>query len=291
MRLFVYVALIIFAVVFVSVNQVAITSAISGDDSFPLPSCVFEDIGNLGDISARSWQVVDLQLGKVLVDYEPDTILPFASIVKLITAHVVQQEPATLLSTTSLTYEDIATEGRSGNLQVGEKYTHHELLFPLLVTSSNDAGAALARVYPNIISEMQNFVSDSGATNTTIFDTTGLSNGNRTTVSDLSLLLRELYHHSPHTFDITRTSQIISQYGTGWLNNIPFRSLSGYRGGKQGYTHEALQTGVAVFATEGLSPKVFGISILGSDNVAKDMATLHSAVMQSYYCEPFSSAE
>jgi len=285
MRLFVQVGLVMVGAVVLSMNYVLITSAVSEDISTPESACFFDDI-HLGEaVTAGSWQVVDMASGDILSQHESYAVFSFASVVKLVTAHIVQQKADLFTAKTTLTVSDIETEGRAGNLQVGQEYTPHELLLPLLLTSSNDAGAALQRIYPGVISDMQEFVTKLGATNTTIADTTGLSDGNRTTASDLSLVVRELYTNSPHTLDITRTPLLISRYENGWVNNIPFRSLAGYRGGKQGYTIAAKQSGVAVFNIEEIQPAAIGIVVLFSPNVAKDMETLHAAVTKSYICE------
>ncbi|MFN3188510.1 MAG: serine hydrolase [Candidatus Paceibacteria bacterium] len=284
MRLFVYALGVVFGVVFLSLNHVTTTSAVSEDVASALPVCSFGKVEVVESLSAGAWQIVDMDTKLVLAEYESKDVFPFASIVKLITSYAVQQQSNLSDGLITLTYEDILTEGRSGNLQIGENYSPQELLFPLLVTSSNDAGAALARVYPDIISTMQAFTIEAGVTNTNIADTTGLSRQNLTTANDLSLIIQSLYHQSPHTFDITRTPQIISQYNNGWVNNIPFRTLSGYQGGKQGYLPEAKQTGVAVFTVGEIVPKTFSIAILYSDSVARDMRALHQAVVENYSC-------
>ena len=285
MRLFIYVLGIVFGVVFMSLNSVTTTSAVSKDFSDSTPVCSFGAVEVPNSVTAGAWQITDLDTQLVLAGHNADSTFPFASVVKLLTSHVVQQQADASSTKTILTYSDIQTEGRAGNLQVGEQYSPHELLFPLLVTSSNDAGSALARVYPDLLPGMQKFVVEAGAVSTTVADTTGLSRRNLTTANDLSLIVRSLYKNSPHTFDITRTSQIISQYDNGWVNNIPFRLLSGYKGGKQGYLPEAKQTGVAVFTVGEETPKTFSVAILFSDNVAKDMQILHQTVVENYSCQ------
>lgn len=286
MRLFVYASGFLFGMMLLSMNYLSTTSAISTADASSQSKsvCSFQDVDVSTSISAKAWQITDMDTGNVLAEYQSDVVFPFASVVKLITAHVVLRQGNNYDTDIVLTHNDIDTIGRAGNLATGETYTARELLFPLLVTSSNDAGVALARTYPDIISQMQNFVQSVEASDTVIVDTTGLSNQNLTTVHDLALIVEEIYGQSRHLFDITRTPQIISRYETGWLNNIPFRSLAGYQGGKQGYLPEVGQSGVAVFAISAGETKTFSITILSSKNVANDMSVLHDAVLQSYTC-------
>jgi D-alanyl-D-alanine carboxypeptidase len=286
MRLFVYGLGVTVWIVFMSVNFVSTNSATANTVVRDESQCSFEPIDVPASISADAWQITDIETGEVLAEHQSDVIFPFASVVKLLTAYAVLEQADASTNSVVLTYADILTEGRSGSLEVFEEYSPHELLSPLLVTSSNDAGAALARTYPDLLSVMQKFANEAGASATTIADTTGLSRRNTTTAHDLALLLRSLYRQSPHIFDITRTPQIISQYDTGWVNNIPFRQLAGYQGGKQGYLPEVGQTGVAVFTVGEEASKSFSITILSSAGVAKDMEALHRAVVQSYSCAP-----
>jgi len=284
MRLFVYGLGVVVGFVLLSMNSVTTNSVVSEVSASNQPTCSINEINIPTAITGKAWQVVDIDTGEVLAEHEASKALPIASVVKLLTALAVMQESDTSATLIELSYQDIATEGRSGNLAVGENYSSHELIFPLLVTSSNDAGTALARTYPNIISTVEEFLQKAGALNTTIADTTGLSRQNISTVDDLSRILRAIYTNSPHVLNITRAPQIISQQGNGWVNNIPFRSLEGYVGGKQGYLPEANQTGVAIFSVGDEIKSTFGISILSSDSVAKDMEILHSAVLGSYSC-------
>lgn len=287
MRLFVYVLGVAFGVIFLSMNYVSTTSAVTQAEivgSQIKPVCSFGLVEVNTPVTAGAWQIADVETGEVLAEYQPTTIFPFASVVKLLTAQAIVEEVDSINTVVTLTTEDILTEGRSGGLEVGEEYSAYGLLSPLLLTSSNDAGVALSRAYPNIVEIVNDFVLKAGAVDTIIVDTTGLGIHNRTTAADLSRVIRSLYEESLHIFDITRTSQIISHYGNGWVNNIPFRKLEGFAGGKQGYLPEAKQTGVAVFTIGEASPKTFSISILYSDSVAKDMEMLHQAVTASYAC-------
>lgn len=286
MRLIACSLIVLFGLGFL-INYLSVNNAISTADASnqPVSICSFGEVNAPVSVSAKAWQITDLDTGAVLAENHPDVVLPLASVVKLLTAHLVLGQTDNLSTAVTLVSDDVLTEGRAGGLKVGEEYTAYELLFPLLVTSSNDAGAALARTYPNLISQMQNFVQSAGAFDTTVVDTTGLSQSNTTTVHDLSLILRKLYLQSPHIFDITRISQVIGRYENGWVNNIPFRELVGYQGGKQGYLPEVGQTGAAVFSIGEDNPKVFIISILSSESVAQDMKLLHQATKESFNCE------
>lgn len=280
--------LFLFFVIGLGVVAWSVSASTTIDSSAPSPaslpvSCAFGAVAPL-TVPARSWQITDLTTGAVLASYNADESLPFASVVKLITARAVEQQSDIHTTKVRITSADVATEGRAGNLQAGQVYKAHELLFPLLLTSSNDAGVALDRTYHDLVADMQQFVEYTGAHTTLIADTTGLSHRNRTTAGDLSKIIRTLYYESPHLFDITRTKQVISQYENGWVNTIPFRTLPGYVGGKHGYTPEAGQTGVAVFTSAHAVPMQVGIVILDSPHVARTMEQLLHAVTEAYSC-------
>lgn len=75
--------------------------------------------------------------------------------------------------------------------------------------------------------------------------------------------------------------QYIGSY-TGWLNNNPIATESGYRGGKHGYTIAANRTLVAVFdETINGHPYTLGYIILGSDDLKADFLTLRDFVNSS----------
>lgn len=286
MRLFVSVFGIALMVLIFSINYISATSAVA--KSSPLvadPVCKISALDLTDNLSAGAWQVTNLATGEIITQANAKEVFAFASVVKLLTAHVVSKKSDLYTAHTKITYGDVATEGRAGNLQIGEEYLHHELLLPLLMVSSNDAGATYARIYPGLVEEMQNFAKQVGASDTTIADTTGLSDNNRTTASDLSLLVREIYHQSPHIFDITKIPLSISRYEEGWVNNIPFRSLTGYQGGKQGFTYVAKQSGVAVFTVGEERLVEVAVVVLFSDNIAKDMEITHNSLTKNYSCK------
>lgn len=284
MWLFIRVSLVLVAVIVVASEFVTTANVVAEEGVQAQEQCEFVPFTAVDDALAAAWQVTNSATGDVLGAHNPQAVLSFASVVKLLTASAVLTQPSVYTDLITLTPDDIATEGRAGNLQSGEVYTAHELLFPLLLTSSNDAGATLSRMYPTLVAEMQEFAMRVGADATTIVDTTGLSTANQTTVSDLSLIVRALFAEAPHIFDITRTSQYVSRFDNGWLNNIPFRTLAGYQGGKQGFLYEARQTGVAVVTTTGPAPVTLVITVLGAEDVAQAIAQLQQAATEAYEC-------
>ncbi|MCB9810966.1 MAG: D-alanyl-D-alanine carboxypeptidase [Candidatus Nomurabacteria bacterium] len=236
----------------------------------------------ISELPVADFAIFDAITGEILVTKSKygNQKLPIASVTKLVTASVINDD-LDLGVMTTITKADVDTEGRSGKLKVGEEYTYRELLFPLLLESSNDAATVFERVTGgDLISAMNSFAQGLGAANTSFADASGLSSRNVSTVSDLALITSYLYQNQSHVLDITKLSQYIGPY-TGWVNNNPVLG-SDYVGGKHGYTEAANRTIVSLFNEDFTTGKrVVGYVVLGSDDVRSDVATLRQFVAQA----------
>lgn len=230
---------------------------------------------------ARSYVVFDAVTGAVLAEHDADTPYPIASVTKL-PAAALAEVVVPLEATTTLTWSDVEAEGRAGKLEPFQQYTYRELLFPLLLESSNDAAAVYEREYENILlTSMNEMATAYGASHTRFSDVSGLSQENVASARDLALITTGLYAEHPFIFDITTLSQYIGPY-TGWVNNNPVADEAGYLGGKHGYTEAAGRTIVALFDEPFVAGRrQLGYVILGSEDLRADMSTLRSFVAQS----------
>ncbi len=231
------------------------------------------------NLPAKAYAIFDVKTGQILSSNNPDIVLPIASVTKLITAVTVMGN-LTSTATTTITAEDVANEGGAGKLQIGEEYSYHELVFPLLLESSNDAAEAFERVSDgDLVKMMNNFTESVGVQNTKFSDASGLSSLNVSTASDLVLITHHIYKNNPEVFDITRLSKYIGTH-TGWVNNNPVLS-DNYLGGKHGYTESALKTIVSIFEEDfGTEKRKIGYVILGSNYLRADMETLREFVVK-----------
>lgn len=229
----------------------------------------------------RSYVVFDVATGAVLAESDADTPYPIASVTKLPAAAIVESI-LPLEATTTLTWSDVEAEGRAGKLKPAQQYTYRELLFPLLLESSNDAAAVYEREYENVLLNAMNEMVDAyGATSTSFSDASGLSDANVSSARDLALITTHLYAEHPFVFDITTLSQYIGPY-TGWVNNNPVAAEPGYLGGKHGYTEAAGRTIVALFDEPFVvGRRQMGYVILGSNDLKADMDTLRTYVSKS----------
>ena len=242
------------------------------------PNLVVTDIPLL---TTETFSVFDTKTGAVIVSSNNTVVTPIASIAKIFAGATIVSD-LNLHATTAITWSDLAAEGDAGKLSYGNEYSYQELLFPLLLESSNDAAASINRSAGKILLTNMNAMSkDVGALDTVFTDPSGFSDDTVSTAHDLQLLLTSVYKNQPHIFDITVLPQYIGAQ-TGWMNNNPFVGDEGYRGGKQGYTTAAGRTAVAIFVEE-INGRTFtvGYIILGSTNLKADMKKLRDSVKNS----------
>lgn len=219
-------------------------------------------------VSARAYEVFDVATGEIIFAVNEDLELPIASVTKLFTAEAVLKS-SKLENQITITAADVATEGRAGKLEIGQTYTLRQLLFPLLLESSNDAATAITRVIPEI-----------NLADKTLTDASGLSAKNVATVKSLALAAREIYQNEPYVFDVTTLKQYVGEY-TGWVNNSPVVNEAGYKGGKHGYTAAANHTLIAIFAEPSLNGREIGYVLLDSDDLLTDIKELRSMIADS----------
>ncbi|MDP3962320.1 MAG: serine hydrolase [bacterium] len=218
-------------------------------------------------ISAISYSVIDIDQDIVIMEKDPERLLPIASVTKLVTAAVARNliDEDQLITITAAA---IATEGDTGRLRLDERLKVKELLYPLLMVSSNDAAEALARHYDSIhgkgkfVKEMNNWANSIGAYRTYFRDPSGISPNNLSTANDISIIAKWIRDNEPDLFDITLTKAKSIRSHT-WINPTHFLNLSEYQGGKNGYTPEANRTSISLFAL-GFPKRIYSIVLLGS---------------------------
>ncbi len=260
------------------------------------PSIVVEDTpryvlheGVTPELSSVTWLLFDARTGKTILGSNEGMIVPIASVSKLLTAEVTLQD-LDLSTTTEVSEGAVNIEGKAGRLKAGEIMSVRELLFPLLIESSNDAAEVIKEVYEKEQGEGQTFperltirAQEIGMKDTVFRDPSGLSSENRSTALDLAVLLRHLFTTKRYILDITTLSQYIGEGERHeWYNNNPVYEEVGYVGGKHGFTDEAGRTFAGIFnesvSEDGERP--IGLVILGSKDLKKDVAALRSYVQE-----------
>ena len=160
-----------------------------------------------------------------------------------------------------------------------------ELLYPLLMVSSNDASEALARTYGrrDFIKAMNDWVQSIGAYQTYFADPSGLSPSNVSTAKDMAIIASAIYRDHPEIFQISAEKTQTVRVHT-WTNPTHFLNLSSYAGGKNGYTTEAGRTSVSIFSisTPGSDRKTpYAVIVLNSRDRDRDVLELLDFMLHS----------
>ena len=141
--------------------------------------------------------VQDAESGETLFDKNSETVLPIASITKLMTSIVVLEQALDLDERIVITKEDLAATRSSrirGRLRPGTELSRDELLMLALMASDNRAAAALARSYHGgteaFVAAMNGEAERLGLLDTRFSDPTGLSPDNVSTAQDLARLVK-----------------------------------------------------------------------------------------------------
>lgn len=242
-------------------------------------------------ISARAALAADLDTGKIFFEKSPDLVLPIASISKLFTA-VIAEELLSPEKIVRISSQSFATYGGSGELSVGDTFSAQELLYPLLLESSNDVAEAFAEEAgrEKFIAAMNALAGRLGLPHTSFKDPSGLSSGNIGTARDLfrfaQFLLSASSGEKEHAdiLAISKTSSFeapandLRAWARTWRNNNEFvRDGNPYLiGTKNGYTDEAAQTTVSLFALPISETKERRVAVvlLGSNNREGDARAL-----------------
>lgn len=239
----------------------------------------------------RAALVFDLKKNKILYEEKIDKILPIASITKLMTALIVLNN-IDIEEITVISEEAIAAYGVKGGLVINEKISVKNLLYALLMESSNDAAMVLAEAVEN--STGQNFVElmnkkaeELGLGNTYFIDPSGYDPANISTAKDIVQLVAFSLNY-PIIWQILKTPTItlfsadgeISHYWTNTdklLNRLP-----NIVGGKTGYTEEAQGCLVLVIKQSQLQSNYLITVVLGAQERFLETEKLIEWVEEAY---------
>lgn len=145
-------------------------------------------------LRSNAAMVIDQTTHQVLFDKNGSSVLPIASLTKLMTALVVADASLPLDENITITDADIDTlKGSGSRLPVGTTLTRGELLHLALMSSENRAAHALGRSFPGgldkFVETMNVKAKLLGMLNTRFVDPTGLSPSNQSSAKDLAVLV------------------------------------------------------------------------------------------------------
>ena len=231
-------------------------------------------------ITAESYLVGNLETGELYIDFNSSRIFPIASVSKLYTALVVQHLMDEDKQIT-ITQPMLDAYGDAGHLALDEKFTSSELLYPLLLESSNDAAEAFAQSYgyQDFMAEMNGFAKEIGLEKTSFRDASGLSPSNVSNAADLFTLTQYLYGHEMDILKFSRTpiydlATTTEHNGHHLVNINPYSAYSNFVGGKTGRTDEAREAMISLFRQEiGRETYPIAIILLRSDFGQREIDT------------------
>jgi D-alanyl-D-alanine endopeptidase (penicillin-binding protein 7) len=167
------------------------------------------------NLSASAAIVIDQASGKVLLDKNVQSVLPIASLTKLMTALVIADAKLPMDQPITITEDDVDGERHSrSRLRVGTTLTRSEALQLALMSSENRAAHALGRTWPGglpaFVQAMNRKAAALGMKSTTYVDPTGLATGNQSSAHDLALLAAAAAKH-----------QLLGEYSTTRQHLLP----------------------------------------------------------------------
>jgi len=247
--------------------------------------------------SALSIYVEGNKESRTLFQKNDEVPLPIASVTKLMTALVaVKNYPPT--QHIPITQEILDTPGEAGKLQRGDVFSVKDLLYLMLIESSNDAAVALASSLEEeqFVAKMNEEAMRLTLQNTHFINSTGLDEpegNNKSTARDLAKLSRYLLDTHPQIFDILSQNELPLYTSDGHFHHLMRNTneLLGYYdwptrilGGKTGTTPAAGQTLVFLVGSPDQRGYIINI-ILGSEDRFGEMRQLLRWILETYQWE------
>lgn len=243
------------------------------------------------DISAKTYLMADLGSGFVFAEKNADEKLPIASLTKLMTAIVVA-ENIDLRKSITVKKEMLSGYGSTEGLEAEKEFRVVELLYPLLIESSNDAAEVLSYFLgrQRILGLMEEKAKSVLMQNTQFTDPSGFDPGNVSTAQDLFYLARYIFYNRPPLLAIARGKKVQSfgevrfDIKKFWNKNV-FIDDPTFIGGKTGYTKEAGNTALFIFrlkTKEGQERNIV-VVLLGSRDNKTDTQRIYRWLLDNYF--------
>lgn len=223
------------------------------------------------------------------------TVLPIASISKLLTAHVILQEKL-IPRTFTVTEWAISGPWPSNKFEVGTSYTIQELLEAALIESNNDAARIIASQGSEyaFVKKMNLEAKEIGLSDTTFYTSDGTEKfvankglENTSTPEDVAHLITYLYKNSPEILKLTKQpsamisdnsgKNVFTAYSTNRLLDY-FSNGEIFLGGKTGTSDPNRKH--LVFLVQNKKGDIFVCVVLQSKDNFSDMKILLDALRE-----------
>ena len=243
----------------VLIFSVLLAPAAWGADAIPPPP----------QLAAKSWVLLDVASGSILVDHQGATRLPPASLTKLMTAHVAALE----LQRGRIKESDLVTisekawrmGGSKMFVQVGDQIAVSDLLRGIIVQSGNDASIALAEHLAGgedtFAALMNQEAKRLGLADTLFLNATGWpAEGHYSSALDMAKLARAIVIEDPVHYAMYAEKEFVSSGIKQPNRNLLLWRDPTVDGLKTGHTEEAGYSMVASSKRDGmrLVASVFG---------------------------------
>jgi len=244
---------------------------------------------NAPQVSAKSYLAADIKNNFVFTSKNSQDVLPVASITKLITS---------LVATDYINLDNAITINKNmliptskPRLYVGMKISAMNLLYPLLLESSNEAALALSGYLgqENFVNLMNQKAQSLGMTNSQFVDSFGGGDGNVSSPEDLFNLAKYLYNTRSFILNLTAGKLKNTAYGTAFFSDLGnfnlFEAEPSFVGGKIGKTQTAGETMLAIFNVgKDNNERPIAIIVLGSegDKIKDDIESILNWVKSNY---------
>jgi len=243
------------------------------------------------EIQAQAAAIFDPDGNKFLFQKNIEKSFPIASITKLMTANIVL-ENLNLDDVIKISKQAVMTYGENGHLVIGEELTVRDLIYALLIESSNDAAMALAEKTEivtgnNFVSLMNKKAREIGLTHSVFVDPIGINPQNKSNISDLIELINYSFKNSfiwqaasiKEIEVISKNKKIVHHFKN---TNQLLGELPEVIAGKTGYTEEAKGCMIVLVKHPQKKGQYLYVIILGSNQREKEVKTLINWVNQAF---------
>ena len=245
-----------------------------------LPPVIEKAKPEIGAKSAFAIRIDKKGNDKIVFEKNPDEILPIASLTKLMTAWVASEYygPSQL---TTMSWEAVNEVEDFGQLRIGENLSVENLVYIMLIESSNDAARALSEIIGDkgFVNLMNIEAKSLGLASTHFIEAYGLSPKNYSTARDFANFSKHLLQEKSEIWEITKKAEYNLYDPDGIFHHTLLstddllKEFPQIIGGKTGFTYEAKGC-LIIISKDEKSENTFVNVILGSDDRFGDMRKL-----------------
>jgi D-alanyl-D-alanine carboxypeptidase len=257
----------------------------TSSDAVPVSQYSLTNTDKFPTLGAGAYLIGDIDTGEIIYEHNPGLISPIASVSKLMTAVIAKEQmnPEHVVTVSQDAYD---TFGSEGELLPGEQISVGELMYPLLIESSNDGAEELADDYgyDQFMIQMNKKAKELGMNDTYYNEPSGLDPKNVSSVEDLFTLAQYIYKNDPSIWDMTKIRSFSIAKHT-WTNENVQLNYTSFLGGKNGFIDQSKQTTVSLFNAQMAQGDHHNIAIviLYSPDRASDISKILDFLKKNAY--------